>query len=59
VAEVGVMMGFDDTERLRIPNIRVKHKMMKVLGWTYDADETSDWRSKVRSYLEQKEEKDQ
>jgi len=57
VAEVGVMMGFDDTERLRIPNIRVKHKMMKVLGWTYDADEPSDWRSKVRSYLEQKEEK--
>ena len=39
VAEVGVMMGFADAERTRIPNIRVKHKMMKVLGWTYDADE--------------------
>lgn len=39
VAEVGVMMGFQDAERTRIPNIRVKHKLMKVLGWTYDADE--------------------
>ena len=47
VAEVGVMMGFADSERTRIPNIRVKHKMMKVLGWTYDADEKPDdeaWR---------------
>jgi predicted protein tyrosine phosphatase len=47
VAEVGVMMGFADAERTRIPNIRVKHKMMKVLGWTYDADEKPDdeaWR---------------
>ena len=59
VCEVGVMMGFNDTESFRSPNLMVKHKMMKVLGWTYDADETSDWRSKVRSYLEQKEEKDQ
>jgi predicted protein tyrosine phosphatase len=39
VCEVGVMMGFDDCERFRSPNLRVKHKMMKVLGWTYDADE--------------------
>jgi predicted protein tyrosine phosphatase len=47
VAEVGIMMGFDDTERTRIPNIRVKHRMMKVLGWTYDANEKPDdaaWR---------------
>ena len=47
VAEVGVMMGFGDTERTRIPNIRVKHRMMKALGWTYDANEKSDdeaWR---------------
>lgn len=47
VAEVGVMMGFGDTERTRIPNIRVKHKMMKALGWTYDANEKPDdeaWR---------------
>lgn len=38
VCEVGVQMGFQDTERYRQPNLRVKHKMMKALGWTYDAD---------------------
>ena len=35
VCEVGVMMGFDDTERFRKPNLLVKHRMMHVLGWTY------------------------
>ena len=47
VSEVGVMMGFDDTERTRIPNLRVKHKLMRQLGWTYDSDEQPDneaWR---------------
>lgn len=47
VCEVGVMMGFQDTEKFRSPNMRVKHKMMKVLGWTYDENETYDdesWR---------------
>lgn len=39
VTEVGVMMGFTATDRFRQPNLRVKHKMMKALGWTYDADE--------------------
>lgn len=39
VAEVGVMMGFQDAERTRIPNLRVKHRLLKALGWTYDADE--------------------
>jgi predicted protein tyrosine phosphatase len=39
VAEVGIMMGFQDAERTRIPNLRVKHKLMSALGWTYDADE--------------------
>ena len=39
VCEVGVMMGFKDTEAFRSPNLLVKHKMMKVLGWTYDEDE--------------------
>ena len=39
VCEVGVMMGFQDTESFRSPNLMVKHKMMKVLGWTYDEDE--------------------
>jgi len=41
VAEVGVMMGFADCERFRIPNLLVKHKMMKLLGWTYDSEEES------------------
>lgn len=39
VCEVGVMMGFNDTESYRSPNLLVKHKMMKVLGWTYDENE--------------------
>ena len=39
VVEVATMMGFTATERLRIPNMRVKHKMMRVLGFTYDSDE--------------------
>jgi hypothetical protein len=39
VCEVGVMMGFDDCEVFRSPNLMVKHKMMKVLGWTYDENE--------------------
>ena len=48
VCEVGVMMGFQDTERFRSPNLLVKHKMMKVLGWTYDENEKpniDDWRN--------------
>ena len=39
VVEVGTMMGFNATDRYRLPNLRVKHKMMKALGWTYDEDE--------------------
>ena len=39
VCEVGVMMGFQDREVYRSPNLLVKHRMMKALGWTYDADE--------------------
>lgn len=39
VTEVGSMMGFTATERYRQPNLRVKHRMMKALGWTYDSDE--------------------
>ena len=42
VTEVGTMMGFTATERFRMPNLRVKHKMMKVLGLTYDADEKQE-----------------
>jgi len=40
VVEIGVMLGFTDTEKFRSPNLRVKHQMMKSLGWTYEADET-------------------
>jgi len=39
VAEVGVMLGFDDSEAFRSPNLLVKHKMMKALGWTYNEAE--------------------
>lgn len=39
VCEVGVMMGFNDTEVFRSPNLLVKHRMMKHLGWTYDENE--------------------
>lgn len=41
VAEVGVMMGFTDAESFRIPNTRVKTKMMRQLGWTYDSSHDS------------------
>lgn len=37
VVEVATMMGFEDTERRRIPNTRVKRLMMKELGLTYDS----------------------
>ena len=39
VCEVGVIMGFNDCETFRSPNLLVKHKMMKVLGLTYDENE--------------------
>ena len=39
VCELGVMLGFEDTQAFRSPNLLVKHKMMKVLGWTYDENE--------------------
>jgi len=36
VVEVGTMMGFLETEAVRMPNTRVKTKMMKALGWSYE-----------------------
>lgn len=39
VCEVGVMLGFDDTEAFRSPNLLVKHRMMQAMGWTYDENE--------------------
>lgn len=41
VVEVASMMGFTPTERFRQPNLRVKTKMMKYLGWTYDGEENA------------------
>ena len=38
VTEVGTMIGFTATERFRQPNLRVKYKMMKALGLTYDSN---------------------
>jgi len=36
VVEVASMIGFTPSDRYRQPNLRVKKKMMKVLGLTYD-----------------------
>jgi hypothetical protein len=41
VVEVASIMGFTPTDKYRQPNLRVKHKMMQVLGLTYDSDEKS------------------
>lgn len=38
VTEVASIMGFTPTNRLRLPNVRVKYKMMRVLGLTYDTE---------------------
>ena len=48
VAEIGVMMGFDDVGKFRSPNLLVKHRMMNALGWEYDENEKpniDDWRN--------------
>lgn len=37
VVEVATMMGFSTGDRYRQPNLRVKSKMMKVLGFSYDS----------------------
>jgi hypothetical protein len=39
VCELGIMLGFSDTEVFRSPNLLVKHSMMKALGWTYEQEE--------------------
>lgn len=36
VCEVGVMMGFEDPKRVRMPNLLVKNKLKQALGWTYE-----------------------
>ena len=35
VAEVGTMLGFQDTEKFRVPNSMVKRKLLEYLGMTY------------------------
>jgi predicted protein tyrosine phosphatase len=55
VCEIGVMMGFDEPERHRIPNLLVKRKIMRVLGWGYSDDEVrsddpsrwDEWANKI------------
>jgi hypothetical protein len=46
------MMGFDDCEVFRSPNLMVKHKMMKVLGWIYDENEPHTMNGVPYSYDE-------
>lgn len=53
VAEVGVIMGFTDTEALRMPNLLVKKYMMQALGLTYDSPKVRGelWHSSVEQYF--------
>ena len=51
IVEVATMLGFRDTEKFRSPNLRVKHKMMKILGLTHDPDEAHNWRADYRHHL--------
>ena len=49
VVEVATMIGFTATDRYRQPNLRVKHKMMKALGLTYDSTEKPSFTNGVIS----------
>ena len=50
VCEVGVLLGFDDTGVFRAPNLLVKHRMMRQLGWTYDENEAPTINGKPYQY---------
>lgn len=52
VVEVACMMGFTDTEKWRSPNLRVKHKMMKVLGLAFDPNEQHTVKPDHLDYLD-------
>jgi predicted protein tyrosine phosphatase len=52
VAEVGVMLGFEDTETQRTPNLLVKHRMLKALGLHFDPNEPYTLNGKVFKYNE-------
>jgi predicted protein tyrosine phosphatase len=41
VVEVAEMMGFTPTDKYRQPNLRVKYKMMKCLGLTYEGSDNA------------------
>ena len=46
IAEVGVMMGFEETNRRRQPNLLVKYRLLAELDWTYDdgpGEEDGPW----------------
>lgn len=52
VAEVGVMLGFTDTEKFRSPNLMVKHKLLEQLGMAYDPNEPNSANGKAFVYDE-------
>lgn len=58
VCEVGVMMGFRDTEVFRSPNLMVKHKMMRTLGWFYSDQDECDEFGELRPVSDKKESDD-
>ena len=52
VVEVATIMGFTDTEKWRSPNLRVKHKMMQVLGHVFDPNELHRMKPEHMDYLD-------
>lgn len=56
VAEVGIMMGFTDTEKYRIPNRMVKRMLLQRLGMDYNPNEplTENGRAYVLDELNNK-----
>lgn len=54
VVEVGVAMGFQDTAKWRSPNLRVKHKMLQVLGMGFDSNEQHVVKQEHLDYFEGK-----
>lgn len=52
IAEVGIMMGFQDTEKWRSPNLRVKRMMLQELGLVYDPNEQHRVKPNHYDYLD-------
>lgn len=38
IAEVGIMMGFEEVHDNRLPNVLVKTMLLKELGWSYESE---------------------